>query len=778
MKLIYKIARTELRNLFYSPVAWFLFVAFLVQCSFFYSRVIQEFAKWQSLMQENNPKFEGFNRSLTQMVFLNNDSIYVNAINNLYLFLPLLTMGMISREMNNGTIKLLYSSPVKTRHIVLGKYLALMVFNLLLIAVMGIFMIAGLLNIKDVDTGMVLSATLGFYLLICAFGAIGLFMSSLSTYQIVSAIATFLVIFILNRIGGLWQQYDLVRDLTYFLALGSRAGKMISGLITTADVIYFLLIIFMFLSFTAFRLKGSREFLPWYRKAIRYVAVTAVVLLIGYFSSRPGMIGYWDTTRDNLLTIHPNTQKVIAGFEKGEPLEVTLYSNLLDGSYSKTAPAGRNEYMWVLWERYLRFKPDIKFNFVYYYDWMDGDSTIYRNYPKKTMKEIAAINAEGYETDLSRFATPEEVRKMVDLHPEKMRAVMQLKYKGKTTWLRTFPDTDFWPHEVQVSAAFKRLQMPEMPKVLYTTGNLERDIYKVGEREFNAHAFNKGNRSSLINLGFDADTISPDLREIPQDISCLVVADPKTALSPLKEERIKRYLDNGGNAFIMGEPGKQEILNPLLSHIGARLEPGQLVHVTRHEVPNMLQTYFKPDLYFMYDGQGMQRLRNRMNNPKYKDTVPDVVPGAVEVQAIGGTPYQLKPLLVTKEGAFNKAGRLVVDSTAPVFTPAEGDVKKTPFTTIAIVTRNLPDKKQRILVAGDADYMSNIRNGGKPVSVGFFSWLDNNRFPVYTPMPEPLDQLFTISGKAARTQSTFFIWILPALLLLLGIVILVRRKRK
>jgi ABC-2 type transport system permease protein len=238
MKLIYKIARTELRNLFYSPVAWFLFVAFLVQCAFFYSRIVQEMAKWQQLMTDNNPNFEGFSRSLTSLIFLSGDGIYSNAINNLYLFLPLLTMGIISRETNNGTIKLLYSSPVKTRYIVFGKYLALMIYNLLLIAVMGIFMVAGLLNIQNVDTGIVLSATLGFYLLVCAFAAIGMFMSSLSSYQIVSAIATFVLIFVLNRIGGLWQQYDLVRDLTYFLSLGSRTGKMVSGLITTNDVIY------------------------------------------------------------------------------------------------------------------------------------------------------------------------------------------------------------------------------------------------------------------------------------------------------------------------------------------------------------------------------------------------------------------------------------------------------------------------------------------------------------------------------------------------------------
>lgn len=778
MKLIYKIARTELRNLFYSPVAWFLFIAFLVQCAFFYTRVVQEFTKWQTLMLENSPEFEGFNRSITQLVFLNSDSIYANAIQNLYLFLPLLTMGMISREINNGTIKLLYSSPVKTRHIVFGKYLALMIYNLLLIAVMGIFMITGLLNIQQVDTGLVLSATLGFYLLICAFGAIGLFMSSLTTYQIVSAIATFLIIFVLNRISGLWQQYDLVRDLTYFLSMGSRTSKMVSGLITTNDVIYYLLISGMFLSFTLFKLRGGREFTPWYKKAFRYVGVIVVVLLLGYVSSRPGMIGYWDTTRDNLNTIHPNTQKVIDGFDKNEPLEVTLYSNLLDGSYQRTAPDMRNDYMWTLWERYLRFKPAIKFNYVYYYDNKDGDSTLFRRYPKKSLREIAAVMAEGYEINLSGFKTPEEIRKIIDLHPEDMRPVMQLKYKGKTTFLRTFPDTEFWPEEIHVSAAFKRLQIPAMPRVLYTTGNLERDIYKRGEREYNTHSLNKVNRNALINLGFDADTISPDLREIPSGISTLIVADPKTTLSPLKEERIRNYLADGGNAFILGEPGKQEMLNPLLANIGAHLGSGTLVQVSRHEMPHILVPYFKSDLYFMADAVGFPKLRERLKNPKYRDTVKTGINGAVEVVDSGQRGYSFRPLLVTLPVVFNKAGRLVVDSTAPVFTPAEGDIKKEAFTTMATLRRKMPNKEQRIIVSGDADYLSNTRGGGTNVGIALFSWMDDNRFPVYTPMPEPLDQLFTISGKTAKAQSFFFIWILPALLLLLGTVILIRRKRK
>jgi len=103
-------------------------------------------------------------------------------------------MGLISREINGGTIKLLYSSPVKIQQIVFGKYLAMMVYSLVLIAIVGIFMIAGMFNIKSADGGMLLSGTLGFYLLLCTYSAIGLFMSCLTTYQVVAAVSTFVMI--------------------------------------------------------------------------------------------------------------------------------------------------------------------------------------------------------------------------------------------------------------------------------------------------------------------------------------------------------------------------------------------------------------------------------------------------------------------------------------------------------------------------------------------------------------------------------------------------------
>ncbi len=257
MKKTLTIAKTELRNLFYSPVAWFLTIAFMVQCAIFFTKPLQMISKYQDLAQRNNPLFKDFGQSLTKLLFLEKDGIFSNVLENLFLFVPLLTMGLISREVNTGTVKLLYSSPVKLRQIVFGKYMAIMIYNLALLCVLGIFMIAGNASIVSADIGILLSSALGFYLLMCAYTAIGMFMSSLTNYQIVSAVASFTVVFVLSHIGGLWQRYDFIRDLTYFLSITGRTTKMLKGLITTSDLVYFIVIVGMFLSFTLLKLKGA-----------------------------------------------------------------------------------------------------------------------------------------------------------------------------------------------------------------------------------------------------------------------------------------------------------------------------------------------------------------------------------------------------------------------------------------------------------------------------------------------------------------------------------------
>ncbi len=771
--MIFKIARTELRNLFYSPVAWFLTIAFMVQCAVYYTGALYPMAKWQEVLQQNSPAFKDFGISITNGVFLAGDGIFSNVLQNLYLFVPLLTMGLISREINNGTIKLLYSSPVKIREIVLGKYLAIMIYNLLLLGIVGVFIVTGIINIQHADYGVLLSASLGFYLLVCAYTAIGLFMSSLTTYQIVSAIGSFIIIFVLSRIGGLWQKYDFVRDLTYFLSLSGRTTKMLKGLITTKDVIYFIVIVYMFVGFTLIKLKAGRESRPWYVKAARYVAIAATALVIGYCSSRPGYIGYWDTTAANSNTLHPHTQEIIREM-KGAPLEITLYCNLFGGGVARGLPENRNDYLWNLWEPYLRFKPDVTFNYVYYYDVDDNDHSLYQAWGGKPPKEIAEKMCEGYDIKPSLFVPGTAVRKTINLQPENYRLVMQLKYKGKTTFLRTFDDAVFWPEEEQVAAAFKRLLQPTMPKNLFLTGNLERDIYKKGEREYNYHSIAKDNRYALINMGFDSDTLSATAQDIPDDIATLVLADPKTALDASTMDKLQRYINKGGNMLILGEPGKQQMLNPLLQQLGVHMKDGTLIELSKDEMPHMVKPFLTRQACDLAQDPVLQLAKEDPGSGMSM-----LMPGVTALEWSNGSGYTVSPLLVTGTNKdWLKAGTLVTDSVPPVFSPAEGDTRAASYTTAISLSRVVNKKEQRIIISADADFMSNMRQGGSFLSRAFYSWLDYNKFPIYTPKVRARDTLLTIGTTGAGILKIVYVWVLPGLVLLTGTVLLIRRKRK
>jgi len=781
MKLILKISRNELRNLFYSPVAWFLAVVFMVQSAAYYVYAIFPLAKEQNIMLANNPKFKTFGIAYTSTIFLDTNGILTNALSNLYLFVPLLTMALISREINNGTIKLLYSSPIKVRQIVLGKYLAIMMYNLLLVSVLALFMIVGCFQISHVDYGLLLSALLGFYLLVCAYAAIGMFMSSLTAYQIVSAISTFVIIFVLTRIGSLWQKYDFVRDLTYCLSMSGRMFNFIVGLLTTKDVIYFLVIIWIFIGFTLVKLRSGRESKSWVVPAGRYLAVFAIALAVGYISSRPKLTGYWDTTATQRNTLHPNTQKIIKGFGN-EPLEITLYSNLFAQGFRNTMPEARNSYLSGLWEPYVRFKPDINFKYVYYYDTEKRDSTMYQAFPHKNLKQISEKVADGYGIDTALLHSPAETRKMVDLQPESYHILMQLKYKGRTTFLRTYPDPEFWPNQMEIAAAFKRLLTDSLPKMYYLSGNLERSIYKIGRREYQLHATSKGNRSSLINLGFNVDTLFLDKQDIPKDATALVLADPKTELSVTTQNKLKQYIAAGGNMFILGEPGKQQMLNPVLKDLGVQLMDGTVIEPTKYDMPQMVRAFATYDATNLANDDMLLGLKESIEYARKEKETPDslrvLMDGAAAIAVEPKCPFTVKTLLMSSpKRTWIKHGAFVTDSAEIKYEPQKGDVKSA-YSTVVQLTRKINNKEQRIVLAGDADFMSNSELIGALIAIPAYSWLIYNNFPSYTPISRAKDVNILISTPVAKAQIIVFVWILPALLLIAGAVLLIRRKRK
>lgn len=782
MKTIFRVARTELRTLFYSPIAWFLMIVFFIQCGLVYVNLFKGIARTQELGGEEIQHL----KNLTEGVFVGIGGLFNNVMQTLYLYIPLLTMSLVSREMGSGTIKLLYSSPIKVRDIVFGKFLAMMVYSLVLVAIVGVFVCSGIVHIQHPETGMLMTAMLGFFLLLCAYSAIGLFMSTLTTYQVVAAIATFLMVGILTYIGNVWQRIAFVRELTYFLSIAGRTQKMLRGLVTTRDLVYFIVIVYLFLGFSIYRLKGGMESKPWTIKALRYVGVLALGLFVGYISSIPGLIGYYDATNNKTNTLNSRVQQVLKDLGD-EPLEVTSYANLVDRHYFLGGPDSYN-YNLARWEPYLRFKDNIKINAVTYYDSAFATPYIYQIYPGKTLEQIADQHAKKYDMELSDYLTPEQIKKTINLRPQLNRYVMQLKWKGEEAWLRVFDDSQTWPGETEIAVVLKRLQKAKIPKVAFVTGDLERDINKLTEVDYSGLSNAPYFRYSLINQGFDVQTLALQTDDIPTDIAALVLADPKTELSATAKARLTEYINNGGNLLIAGEPGRQALMNPILKQLGVQIMDGQVIQENdMSESPSLV-----PQQITSHGSNFYKPLTKAIN-----DSLSVIMTGAAGLTWTNTAGFNIQPLLHTMPGlSWNRAQPFNTELmvTARVdsmrdkgfgtihFSAAAGDVMG-PVTTAVCMTRSVNNKQQRIIVSGDADLFSNkeINRFGTAnfvFSVGSFSWLTGGAFPIDGSRPESLDKRVNVTLAGVKVLRIVYVWIIPGVLLLFGTVLLVRRKRK
>ncbi len=166
------------------------------------------------------------------------------------LFSALLTMRLISEERKLGTWELLLTAPVREYEIVLGKF-----FSCLLVLagmlILTLYFPLLLLIFGDPDIGPILTSYLGLFLLGSASVAIGIFASSLTPNQIVSAVVAGGILFglwFLGMVGSLIPE-PLGEILSYF-SLSEHFPGFVRGVVDTRDLVYYLSVtaVFLFLS--------------------------------------------------------------------------------------------------------------------------------------------------------------------------------------------------------------------------------------------------------------------------------------------------------------------------------------------------------------------------------------------------------------------------------------------------------------------------------------------------------------------------------------------------
>ena len=781
MKMIRKIAKKELQLLFYSPIAWFLLVVFVIQTASIFTGQFSEF------LYRN--EWGGGKQFMPSFVLFS--QIWGAVSGYLYYYIPLLTMGLVSRELSSGSIKLLYSSPVTNSQIILGKYLSMLAYAGVLCGVLFIYVLVAWCTIDNFEIGFVMAGWVGLFLLTCTYIAVGLFISSLTSYQFVAAVGTFIMLMLLSMVGDWWQEYDLVRDITYWLSISGRTANFTGGMFCSEDLLYFPIVTAMFLCLTIIRLKAVRQRVRFSVTLGRNLGVIALACFLGFLSSRPKLMGYYDATSNLRNTLSVQSQEVVSKLDGG--LSITAYINVLSpyyGTYSFPHFVMQNR---ELFKPYVRFKPETKIKAVYYYDTLTVEDDIRaglifaRNCaqtPGLTLWERAKKVCERYKIDSMMLKTPEEIKEVVDLKGERTFVWEVKRENGEKAWLRTF-DSDPWgpfPYETETTAALKRLTM-DCPKVGVVKGEGMRSVSDYTPKGYSVISGDKDYRNSLLNQGFDV--VELDLRqEVPADINILLIADVHKPLSPEENHWLEDYVKRGDNLFIFGEARRQEVMNPFLTKLfGVRLTEGTLMQyrwdwmypdglyaLTAPEAESLSFNFSRRNIHYimMPSATGIEQVAD-LGFTMTPISKSDTVAGEVEKK-------EARPYIV-----WNELGPINFETARVEYNPEQGEVAKE-YVLAAALSRKVGDKEQRIILTGDADCISNGELGqprspnNSKLILAAFHYLSGNEMPIDTRREQTKDTTIHLNRAGFNCIKIGFEYVLPLIFLGAGLFLWLRRR--
>ncbi len=238
------IYRRELAAYFNSALAWVLIAAFMMVLGLIFVSLL-------GIYSENSRMAGGLPYGAQQ---LNpTDNIIVPTfqwIGYLLLFImPVLTMRLLAEESKAGTLEMLFTYPLTDWEIVLGKYLGgISLVGVMMALSSSLFVALG--RLAEVEWKIVGSGFLGVLLLGSAFVSFGLWASSLTSSQMVSAAITYCGLLTSWLVVIVGEKLQTVKDVFGDLSSLGHLGEMAKGTISTHHVVYYLAwtVLFLFLT--------------------------------------------------------------------------------------------------------------------------------------------------------------------------------------------------------------------------------------------------------------------------------------------------------------------------------------------------------------------------------------------------------------------------------------------------------------------------------------------------------------------------------------------------
>ncbi len=252
--MILTIARHEFLNLFKSGKIWKLLA--LCQCILgliFYRYITEFLLKNQNILIENHQSL-GITEEVIHPLF---------AWTALFFFFitPLFATNALTQERKSRLLEIYLSAPISTTKIILGKFIGVFAGQLFLL--LPILVMPLLIAVEDsLDLGQFISGAIGLVLLMATNLSIGLFIASLSKEPLVASFVIFITLLLLTLLE--WVSHFLSPAFSWIteFALLYHCKNFLSGIVNSQDIIYYILVSFVFICLCIFRLDKE----PYFRR--------------------------------------------------------------------------------------------------------------------------------------------------------------------------------------------------------------------------------------------------------------------------------------------------------------------------------------------------------------------------------------------------------------------------------------------------------------------------------------------------------------------------------
>jgi hypothetical protein len=323
-----------------------------------------------------------------------------------------------------------------------------------------------------------------------------------------------------------------------------------------------------------------------------------------------------------------------------------------------------------------------------------------------------------------RFVDPQRFPEQARDAKVSIAGQIMLEYRGRRETLDTIG-------ERSVSAAIARLSNSQAPWVAVLEGHGERRIDGEGPTDLGRFGQELKERGYLLR-GLDLTAVT----EVPANIQWVLVSNPELALFPGEADRLAHYLDRGGNLLWLMDPGPQNGLEVLAERLGIGILPGVVVDAATAKFESKTPAVaviaeFPKDAL----GEGLR--------------TPALLPGAVAFDTRTAPGWTLAGFLSTGPDSWNETGRIA----GKVFRDEVVGEQAGPLPVVLALTRNLPGAGgvQRVLVAGDGDFLSNAQlgaYGNRALGLNLVRWLsgEDGLLPL-PPQPQPAPGLTLEHGR-------------------------------